>query len=108
MEEKNCRKYDNDEMLLVCVYCDSTDDELFSDGEIDYYGNLCELEFPEEIVREWYAENESDFVKETMDELGCSEEQATFSAWFEDVYTADDTDGLYWFALERGFKAERR
>lgn len=103
MEEKNCRKYDEDEMLSVCVYCDSTglytDEECFDD-------NLCDLYFPEEIVREWYAENEEDFVKETMDELGCSEEQATFSAWFE-VYTADDTDGLYRFALQRGFKAER-
>ena len=90
---------------VASVYCDSTglytDEECFDD-------NLCDLYFPEWIVREWYKTNECDLVYITMRELHIPESEVTFEKWFYEASTAMDTDGLYDFALERGFKAERR
>lgn len=91
-------------MLEVCVYCDSTN--MYTDEEINK-DNLTYMLFPEKMVMAWYYSREKEFVEETAFELGISEEDCNFQRWFDDVYTADDTDGLYNFAKQRGFAARR-
>ena len=71
--------------IPVCVFCDTT--PLYTEEECDR-DNLCSLQFPEHIEREWYGESTG------------------FEDWLEE-YTADETVGLYDFAKQYGFKAER-
>lgn len=70
--------------LFVCIYADTT----------PFYDkcSLMYMEFPEEIVRDYY-------------EAFCAEDcgDMTFEKWFEEEYTADDTDGLYYYAESKGF-----
>lgn len=89
MEKKN-------ELIPVCIYCDSTG--LFSEEEY-CSENLTDMMFPAWIVNEWYKKNEKDFVAE------CEAEgyEANIYNWYTEVYTADDTDGLYDFAVQKGF-----
>lgn len=89
MEKKN-------ELIPVCIYCDSTG--LFSEEEY-YSENLTDMMFPAWIVNEWYKKNEKDFA------LECEAEgyKANIYNWYTEVYTADDTDGLYDFAVQKGF-----
>lgn len=87
--------------MFVTIYCDTTG--LFSENEINglldgrpatgnvYYGNICDMDFDEVIVRMWFEERIKAY-KPTM----------TFERWYNDEYTAEDTDGLYNFAIERG------
>lgn len=90
-------------MLTVTMYCDQT--PLYSEREIEEE-NLCDLDFPEEIVRAWYAEHEEDCIAEQRQELGKYTEPS-FESWFYDVCTADAFDGFYEFAAERGYEAQR-
>ena len=78
---------ENENMIPISVYKDTTG--LYTQEEIDE-DNIAELYFPESIVVEWVAPNES----------------VTF-ADFMDNYTADDTVGLVDFARERGFEVSR-
>lgn len=71
--------------IPVCVYRDTT--PLYTDEECDH-DNLCSLQFPDHIVREWYGKGTG------------------FEEWLE-KYTADETAGLYNFAKGYGFMAER-
>ena len=82
-------------MITVTLYCDSTD--LYTEDEI-MQENLCDLEFPEEIVRAWYKAHEAQFIEEQRQELGKYTEPS-FETWLHLVYTADDFDGLYDFAI---------
>lgn len=75
--------------LPICVYCDSTD--LYTEEEI-LLENLTDLFFPEHIVREWHSVIKS---------------ESPFEEWYNDICTAEDTDGLYDFARSRGFSATR-
>ena len=77
--------------ILLCVYCDTTG--LFSDEEIDKGGNLCDRLFPRKLVRDFYA--------------ATGDGKYSFVEWVQDICTADDTDGLYDFCVERGFRAMR-
>ena len=86
-------------MLSMCIYADSTG--LFSESECDR-DNLVDMKFPEEIVRKYYEKYEEDFIGETSYELDKPEEECTFKDWVEAVYTAEDTDELYDFAVENG------
>ena len=83
-------------LIPVTIYCDSTG--LFSETECNT-DNLTDMLFPEWIVNEWYKENERVFA------FKC--EAAGYEAnaynWYTEVYTADDTDGLYDFAVEKGY-----
>lgn len=87
-------------MRYVTVYADSTG--LFSEDECNY-DNLCEVCFPEEIVIEWYNENKNACDEDTSRDLRKLISECTYEDWINDVYTADGTDGLYEFALKRGF-----
>ena len=71
--------------IPVCVFRDTT--PLYTEEECNR-DNLCSLQFPEYIVREWYGE------------------RTGFKDWLEG-YTADETVGLYDFATQYGFRAER-
>lgn len=95
----------NSEMIPVCVYCDSTD--LFTEEEI-MQENLCDLDFPEYIVRAWYEEHKADFDEDTAHELKIPLSECNFYIWFNEVSTAIDTDGLYDWAIKNyGFHAKR-
>ena len=93
-----------EEMVLVTLYCDSTG--LYNEDEINK-DNLCELMFPKALVEDWYYMSLDDFTEETANELGLEADECTFDMWFEDVYVADDMDGFYQFAVDRGFRAVR-
>ena len=80
--------------LWVCLYKDSTGQ--FEEDELQF-DNLVDLPFPERIVAEWYE----DHVKDDYDGPG----KDSYEYWFQYESTADDTDGLYQFALERGWDA---
>ena len=71
--------------IPVCVFRDTT--PLYTEEECNR-DNLCSLQFPEYIVREWYGE------------------RTGFKDWLEG-YIADETVGLYDFATQYGFRAER-
>lgn len=79
-----------EKMIYVTVYADTTG--LFSESECDV-DNLTEMLFPEEIVRKWFDEQQEQAYIWTGYE---------FENWMND-YTADDTDGLYDFAINNGY-----
>lgn len=83
-------------LIPVTIYCDSTG--LFSEEECNT-NNLTDMLFPGWIVNEWYKENEKVFA------FKCEAEgyEANVYNWYTEVYTADDTDGLYDFAVEKGY-----
>lgn len=86
----------NEKLIPVWIYCDSTG--LFSEKECNT-DNLTEMLFPDWIVNEWYKENERVLA------FKCEGEgyEANVYNWYTEVYTADDTDGLYDFAVQKGF-----
>lgn len=83
-------------LIPVTIYCDSTG--LFSETECNT-DNLIDMLFPGWIVNEWYKKNERIFA------FKCEAEgyEANAYNWYTEVYTADDTDGLYDFAIEKGY-----
>lgn len=92
----------NEELLSVCLYCDQTG--LFSEWECEQ-DNLCDMYFPPEVLKEWYLQNEdlissvqAEVTKEIFQEMGDS----AWKYWLDYVSTADDTDGLFQFAMDRG------
>ena len=89
-------KKKNEKLIPVCIYCDST--SLFSEEEC-CSENLTDMMFPEWIVREWYKENEKECIKDCEVE----HEEPCFENWINNSYTADSTDGLYNFAVQKGF-----
>lgn len=86
----------NEKLIPVCIYCDSTG--LFSEEEY-CTENLTDMMFPEWIVREWYRKNE----KECIEDCKAEHEEPCFENWINNSYTADSTDGLYDFAVQKGF-----
>lgn len=88
-------------MVSVCIYADTTG--LFSEAECNR-NNLVDMYFPLWVIKEWYDTDEDGFKFETADELDKSLEECTFEDWFNNVYTAEDTDGLYDFAIQNGVK----
>ena len=89
-------KKENEKLIPVCIYCDSTG--LFSEEEC-CSENLTDMMFPEWIIREWYKENEKACIKDCEAE----HEEPCFENWINNSYTADSTDGLYNFAVQKGF-----
>ena len=86
--DPECIRYDWEEKLIeVTLYCDTTG--LFTEDECDSE-NLTEMLFPEWLVRKWY--------EETADK----EAYGSYKDWLENC-TAEDTDGLYDYALSLGF-----
>ena len=88
----------NEKLIPVCIYRDSTG--LFSEEEC-FNDNLIDMLFPEWIVEEWYKRYETEFIIQCKTEVN---EKPCFKTWYTEVYTADDTDGLYDFAVEKGFQ----
>ena len=89
-------KNENERLISVCVYCDSTG--LFTPKEYEA-DNLVDMFFPVWIVKAWYKKNEEDLAS------ACEAEGYEPDAynWWKYVSTADDTDGLYDFAVEKGY-----
>ena len=79
-----------EKMIYVCIYCDTT--PWYTEEEM-CESNLCDLLFPERMVKDFYAEMGGDLQD--------------FAKWLEEEYTADDTDGLWEFCRRRGFVAVR-
>ena len=78
--------------MKMTVYCDSTG--LFSEEECNS-DNLTEMVFPDEIVRKWFDKNIKEEYKNEYPDL-------TFEYWVNELYTADETDGLYDFCILAG------
>ena len=81
-------------LISLCVYKDTTgwyDDAYFEDWSHD---NLIELEFPVTIVKRWFMRNGGYRVKG---------KRIPFWQWFTEESTADDTDGLFGYAVRHGF-----
>ena len=76
------------EMVEVTIYCDTTG--YFSEAEC-VSDNLCEMKFPRQIVKDYF-----------MQQRGESSE-GDFDKWLNDECTADETDGLFDYAKQRGF-----
>lgn len=83
-------------LIPVTIYCDSTG--LFSEAECNT-DNLTDMLFPGSIINEWYKENEKVLAPE------CKAEGYEPNAynWYTEIYTADDTIGLYDFAVAKGY-----
>lgn len=94
----------DEELIPVCVYADSTG--LYTEEEYLYW-NLCDIMFPKWIVMKWYEGCKKTFKRKTAYELGVPESEVTFDMWYNDVYTADDTEGLYDFAVGFGFVGQK-
>lgn len=71
--------------MLIDIYADTTGH--YSEDDIKY-ANVTRVDFPDEIVKEYY------------DTLG---ENYEFDQWVNEIYECDDVDGLYDFALSKGF-----
>lgn len=82
--------YERD-LLYMTIYCDTTG--LYTEDEINK-DNLTEIAFPRWIVKEWFEQSDE-------------KELYSFEKWLEELYDADSTDGLYQFALDRGFRGIR-
>ena len=78
--------------MYMTLYCDSTD--LFTEEEITSE-NLCDLCFPERIVRDWYEQHKTDFDYDTAEWLQIPLDECTFELWVNEAYTAESTDGVY-------------
>lgn len=81
---------DPDANMYITIYKDATpwytEEEIMED-------NMCELMFPRKMVQEFYISNGGDLN--------------SFVEWIQDLYTADEMDGLYYFCVDRGFRAIR-
>ena len=90
----------DEKMMAVDVYCDTTG--LYTEMEIET-DNICELEFPERIVKQYFMEYCLENFK--GDDPNVSDD-GLYEEWL-DEYTCDDTDGLVAFAEQNGFKPQR-
>jgi len=61
--------------------------------------NLCEIPVPIGILRRWYR-------NEIMPAWDGALTIYDFDTWYRDLYTADDTDGLFRYAEEHGYYPE--
>lgn len=79
--------------LWTCIYRDTIPgwprDE---DGWPIGGDNLCEVKFPERIIRQWFEQT-----------IAPDHPGLTFEKWFWEESTADDTDGLFTFAMGQGY-----
>lgn len=88
------------EMIYITMYAD--DSGLFSEDECNY-DNTVGFDVPRWILEDWYKQDEETNKKETMNELGVPEKEATFDRWIEEVYTHDGFIGFYDFCLIKGY-----
>lgn len=84
--------------MTLTVYADTTG--LFTEEEL-WVDNLCDLEVPEEIVREYYEK----YKDELEGECVSNGYEPSFENWYTAVYTADSTDDFIAFAEDQyGYK----
>lgn len=93
-----------EEMILMTVWADTTGQ--YTEEEC-HFDNLCIIELPRRIVYSYYKEHEADFVAETMAELSIPKAECTFDKWVNNVYTCEDTDGLFQYAVVNGYHWQR-
>ena len=91
--------------MIMVVYADTTD--IFTEEEIIENGNLVELDIPDAIVLDWYEQDRAEHDEQTAADLGIPLEECTFEVWRDNVYTADETQDLYDYAVMRGWTARR-
>lgn len=93
-----------EEMVLVDVYADTTGQYTETECNVD---NICTIELPRRIVYGFYMAHETHFVSETMVELSIPKAECTFDKWLRGVYTCEDTDGLFQYAMMNGYHWQR-
>ena len=86
------------EMISVCIYCDTT--PWYTEEEMNE-DNLCDLDFPRDLVELFYYENGND-------QHNIFGKPKDFDDWYNNIYCADDTDGLFAFCERHGFIARRK
>ena len=86
--------------VFVTLFADSTG--LYEEDEIAD-DNLTEMAFPIEILRWWYLENVCDTYVKSFEQ----ETEMEFLRWLVDESYADQTIGLFDYAMGMGFIAER-
>lgn len=86
-----------EKMIYVDIYADTTGQ--YSEDEV-FYCNCVSVQIPERIVRLWYEEN---FGQEEKLYFCGDPFENTFETWLKEVYTCDDTDGLYQFSVKHGY-----
>ena len=74
-------------LIPVTIYADTTG--WFDNSRL--MNNMIDVKFPQEIVKQYYEEN--------CDALN----YAGFEDWYENHYTADDTDKLFDFSVSHGY-----
>ena len=89
---------ETEKLLNIDIYADSTGQ--YSEEET-YACNCVSVRIPEDIVRRWYEENIGQ--EEKLYFFGIEYEN-TFETWLKEVYTCDDTDGLYQYSVEHGYR----
>lgn len=78
---------DDERLLYIDIYADTTGQ--YTEEEV-FFCNCVRVAIPEWIIKGWF--------------YGMSgEQETTFEKWYSEIYTCDDTDGLYSYAVERGF-----
>lgn len=65
------------------------------------YEPLTEILIPESIAIAFYEDINA--AEEVAEELQIPVEQATFRKWYNEVYTADSTVGLWAYCVSRGY-----
>lgn len=93
-----------EEMILMTVWADTTGQ--YTEEECNF-DNMCIIELPRRIVYSYYKVHEADFVAETMAELSIPKAECTFDKWVNNVYTCEDTDGLFQYAVIHGYRWQR-
>lgn len=92
---KDCK----DEMLFVTIYADTItlySERMWNDLFLDE--NMIELYFPRSIVEEWYVHSGLDKYE--------GKDWKNFDDWFYNESTCDGTDGLFNYAMSKGFTPE--
>ena len=95
-DEPKCYDIKEDKLIAITMYADQTGQ--YTEDEIARC-NCTEVRIPESIIREFY------------EEMGCvidfsgdyADIEPSFENWIHCVYDNDSTEGLYDFAVQRGF-----
>jgi hypothetical protein len=79
-----------EKLIYVDIYADTTGQ--YTEAEI-IRCNCVSVQIPERIVRQWFEEKAKPNYDWGPD----------FKEWLKDLYTCDDTDGLYQFSVDHGY-----
>lgn len=92
----------SEEQMSIFIYRDMTG--LFTEAEVEH-NNMCEMLFPAWLLKEWY-DSHAHLREATAERLKKPVGKCTYTDWVDLASTADDTEGLFAYALEKGCRPE--